>query len=206
MGWFKKKSEEESILPELPELPSLDSAPSAETKNRSLPSLDSSPEPKPLSSLPSLSKPIPITPKEEPKQFSSSNHPAITQKSTYIPNHSSSSSSELKRSVEMSKKMLEKPMPFRPQPREFPKDKKEPTLPPAFKKNEPIFVRIDKFELALESIKDIKKKIEEMESLLTNLRQVNAKEDLELSEWEKEINAIKGRIDSVDSELFGKLE
>ncbi len=70
----------------------------------------------------------------------------------------------------------------------------------------PIFVRIDKFESALENIKMIKNKIEEMEKLLVSLRQVNAKEDFELSEWEKEITNIKSRIDSIDSNLFSKLD
>ncbi len=177
MVWFRKKEEEDEGLPELPEIDSV--MPAQQKKERSY-----------LPSFPSSSGKMTeeITKSSlDMQQF----RPAITP---------SKIEPEIKRSVEMPRKFSEKAR--NPSSRQM---VKEPILPQVLKKNEPIFVRIDKFESALESIKDIKKKIDEMESLLTNLRQVNAKEDLELSAWEKEINSIKSRIDSIDANLFGKL-
>lgn len=181
MAWFKKKEDgdEENDLPELPELPEIDSIMPQERKE------------KPSSSqLASMGEPVV---KSLPASESSF-------KPSYLPQKAPP---EVKRSIEMPKKMPDKNQ--IKAGKDIFKAEKEQPLPPSFKKNEPIFVRIDKFETALESIKNIKKKVDDMESLLTNLRQVNAKEDLELSEWEKEINAIKTKIDSIDANLFSKL-
>jgi len=177
MAWFRKKEEEDESLPELPEIDSVMPAQQKKEKNY-------------LPSFPSSSGKMTeeITKESlDMQQFK----PAIS-----LPKMEP----EIKRSVEMHRK-------FSDTPRSSPGKQiaKSPIPSAVLKKNEPIFVRIDKFESALEGIKDIKKKIDEMESLLTSLRQVNAKEDLELSAWEKEINSIKSRIDSIDANLFGKL-
>lgn len=175
MGWFKKKEVAEEELPELPELPDIESV---------LPRIE-----KKESQIPQFSRPRTEMIKGD-REISLSPLPPIHR------------DLEMKRSIEMPKKSE-----FLPQMmKSSPKESKKETLPTTtIKKNEPIFVRIDKFELALENIKNIKKKVEEMESLLTNLRQVNAKEDLELSEWEREIHGIKSKIESIDTNLFSKL-
>ena len=68
------------------------------------------------------------------------------------------------------------------------------------------FVRLDKFEAAYASIANIKKKVDEMNSFLRDIRQLNAKEDAELAAWEKEINDIKAKIENIDKALFENLE
>lgn len=68
------------------------------------------------------------------------------------------------------------------------------------------FIRIDKFETAYSSISNIKKKIEEMNIFLKDIRQLNAKEDAELSAWEREINDIKSKIENIDRSLFENLQ
>ena len=223
MAWFKKKSgEEDSGLPELPELPEIESIMPYDKKDKI--------QLKPAQSTPSLSNSSSsgFTPSRSIEMKSSSSFENSFKPAQSLPKEQT----EMKRSVEiMPKKMPDKifvkpipreparesiRVPVREQTREFSRElPRETSTNPwnvptsGVKKSvvngEPIFVRIDKFEFALENIRGIRKKIDEMESLLTNLRQVNAKEDMELSEWEREINAIKEKIYSIDSNLFGKL-
>ncbi len=179
MAWFKKREDEE--LSELPELPELESVmPKTEKMEKSY--------------LPSLPPPS--------SQMMSASVVKDTMNIGFKPLAAPKEDASFKRSIEISSQSLQK---FPQKAMRSTPVLKEPSLPAGLKKNEPIFVRIDKFESALEGIKNIKKKVDEMESLLTNLRQVNAKEDLELSEWEREISEIKAKIESIDADLFGKL-
>ncbi len=70
---------------------------------------------------------------------------------------------------------------------------------------EPIFVRIDKFEESLKIFSNIKKKLLEIEKTLEEMRKVREKEDLELREWENEIRLMKGHIEKVDRDIFSKI-
>lgn len=70
----------------------------------------------------------------------------------------------------------------------------------------PIFVQIDKFEGALSSFTDIKRKIGEIGDLLKDIREVRQREEQELSDWEREIESIKARIDTIDNQIFKKLD
>jgi len=71
----------------------------------------------------------------------------------------------------------------------------------------PIFVKLEKFQSARDSLETVKEKLDEVDELLRTIREVKIKEDQELSSWEKEIEAIKARISSVASEIFeGPLE
>lgn len=78
-------------------------------------------------------------------------------------------------------------------------------LPTKFERNEPIFVRIDKFQAAIKNINDIRRQISEIESYLAEIRKIKAKEEQELQEWQQEILEIKSKLDSVDKTLFSKL-
>lgn len=66
----------------------------------------------------------------------------------------------------------------------------------------PIFVRLDKFQEAQESLEVVKEKLSDIDGLLRTLREVKMKEDHELSTWEKEIESIKARIAAVTSGIF----
>jgi len=76
------------------------------------------------------------------------------------------------------------------------------TAPKKTKEKRPIFVKLDKFQSAQNSLEIVKEKLDEIDSLLRKIREVKIKEDQELSSWEKEIEAIKARINSVVSEIF----
>ncbi len=74
------------------------------------------------------------------------------------------------------------------------------------KKAEPVFVRIDKFEKALETFEKSKEKIMDIEKMLREIRKLKEKEEEELNNWEKEIQTTKQQIERVDKELFSKIE
>lgn len=74
------------------------------------------------------------------------------------------------------------------------------------KKAEPIYIRLDKFETTVETFEEIKNKIEEIEELLQKTKEIKQKEEQELIEWEREIQMIKVRIESIDRNIFNKLD
>lgn len=74
------------------------------------------------------------------------------------------------------------------------------------KKTGPVFIRIDKFEEAISSFREIKKKVSEIENLLKTVKEVKAKEESELSEWEFELQKIKSKIEGIDKSLFSELD
>lgn len=74
------------------------------------------------------------------------------------------------------------------------------------KKSEPLFIRIDKFEESLEIFEKIKQQVEEIENILTNIKQTKSQEEFELENWEKEMRNIKSQIEKVDNNLFSNIE
>lgn len=81
----------------------------------------------------------------------------------------------------------------------------QPT-PSARRENKPIFVRVDKFQLARNSLETVKVKLSEIEDLLKTIRDVKTKEDAELSSWESEMENIKSRVQSVLNDIFERAE
>ena len=73
------------------------------------------------------------------------------------------------------------------------------------KKIEPLYIRLDKFETIVNSIKEMQNKIREIEELLSRTKEIKIKEEKELEEWEKEIQGIKSRMDFIDKNVFNKL-
>ena len=72
-------------------------------------------------------------------------------------------------------------------------------------KDEPIFVKIDKFHDALDNFKKIKEKVLEIENELKNINEIKAEEEEELKEWESEIQSIKARMNAIDNSLFSRI-
>ena len=177
---FKKKKEKEEKAPELPELPEL---------------------PK-LSELP------------ETKEFAPSPKPLKLPKST-LPSFPPSPAGE-KISREAVKHAVTpspptpKPEPVERRTRELPKKARVPELSvrevsPKIKV-EPVFVRIDRFQDSMAKFQDVKRKVLEIENLLRDIKELKAKEDAELHEWENEIQDAKSKLDKIDQTLFKKLD
>jgi hypothetical protein len=72
------------------------------------------------------------------------------------------------------------------------------------KKSGPIFIKIDKYEEAIDNINSVKDKIREIESLIDNLRKLKKEEDNSLDEWKSSLNQIKEKLLIVDKNLFEK--
>jgi len=77
-------------------------------------------------------------------------------------------------------------------------------MPHSDSREKPIYIKLNKFREARESLEVVKIKLTEIDDLLATIKEVKIKEDKELSNWEREIESIKARIDLVNSEIFDK--
>ena len=74
------------------------------------------------------------------------------------------------------------------------------------RKNSDIFVKLDKFYSARKSLIDAQSKVGEINELLRKIRETKMREEQELNAWEKELVAIKTRINEIDINLFEKVD
>ncbi|MBI2629702.1 hypothetical protein HYW76_01245 [Candidatus Pacearchaeota archaeon] len=72
-------------------------------------------------------------------------------------------------------------------------------------RNEPLFIRIDKYQDSISDLEEVKRRILEIEDVLKNIRDVRAKEEVELQQWEAEIHEAKMNLDKIDRTIFQKL-
>jgi hypothetical protein len=86
--------------------------------------------------------------------------------------------------------------------REYPKYERQT----ASNNEEPLFVRIDKFEESSQMLEEVKKKILEVEKMFKDIKKIKEEEDAELGFWEDEIAKIKEKIEKVDKNIFSKLD
>lgn len=77
---------------------------------------------------------------------------------------------------------------------------------PKLKENEPIFIRIDKFEESLKVFSRVKQKVSEIEKLLTETKEIKNKEENELDLWGESIQKLKLQIEKVNEDIFSKIE
>jgi len=76
---------------------------------------------------------------------------------------------------------------------------------PITRQVEPIFVRIDKFQSAQKNFENIKDKVKEIESVLSKIKDVKSKEEVELKGWTEDVEKIKSRLAEVDSGIFDQI-
>ena len=74
------------------------------------------------------------------------------------------------------------------------------------KEGKPVYIRLDKFKTTAETFAEIKDKIIDIERLLKKTKEIKDKEEREIEEWEREIQIMKSRIESVDRDVFNKLD
>ncbi|MFA5061315.1 MAG: hypothetical protein WC494_03300 [Candidatus Pacearchaeota archaeon] len=70
---------------------------------------------------------------------------------------------------------------------------------------EPVFIRIDKFQLARKNIEQMKTKIKEMEGIISKINQVKLKEEEEIKGWLEEVEKLKARLSEIDSDVFSQI-
>jgi hypothetical protein len=207
MFWDKKKKSDG--LPDLPPNPNL--IPSIRDFDRPMmPSSYSSPEMNEIHSLPTF----PDSPSKKGFSQSAIKDAVSQRQSSKIPPPPSQNF----RSIEMEEWQPEESdaptFPSMPQrevreitpPPIYPSPEagiRSPPTPSQFlNPNRPIFVKIDKFKSARESLDTVKEKLTEIDELLKMIRDVKHKEDQELVSWEKEMENIKSRISHVSTEIF----
>jgi hypothetical protein len=74
------------------------------------------------------------------------------------------------------------------------------------KRNEPVFIRLDKFETSLKTFEKAKKQLTEIEKMLKNIEDIKKEEEAQLESWKSEIMKIKEQIQKVDSDIFSSIE
>jgi len=74
------------------------------------------------------------------------------------------------------------------------------------KSNEPVFIRIDKFEESLKVFEKIKVDVSEIEKMLKDIKSLKDEEGKELSHWEREMQKVKDQVSRVDEDIFSKIE
>lgn len=71
--------------------------------------------------------------------------------------------------------------------------------------DEPVFVRIDKFQTAQKDFESIKNKIKEIELVLKKIKDVKLQEEEELKGWNEDIGKIKSRLVKIDDGIFNQV-
>ncbi|MAG52904.1 MAG: hypothetical protein CMH62_02985 [Nanoarchaeota archaeon] len=65
-----------------------------------------------------------------------------------------------------------------------------------------IFVQIDKYKQAIDTLEMIKEKLKTSQTILNELNELKKQEDAEFSEWQANIEEVKEKLSVVDNNLF----
>ena len=71
--------------------------------------------------------------------------------------------------------------------------------------NEPIFIRIDKFQTSQKNFETIKDKVSQIESVLKKIKDVKSQEEEELKGWAKDVEKIKSRLGEINDDIFNQI-
>ncbi len=69
---------------------------------------------------------------------------------------------------------------------------------------DPIFVRIDKYQNAKKELQEINKNIKSVEAVLNKLSEIKTREDKEVGQISESLSSIKTRLTTIDSNVFKK--
>lgn len=188
MGLFKKKAKEEKEISGLPELPKLPEVPETDMNKFKREHYEESGITEPGEEIPML----PSFPNGSLGNKFSQNTIKEAVRGGEEVNEVEADESE--------QEIQRMPKPPIRTAREYPQPERMKT------KEEPIFIRIDKFEEALSTFGGIRKQISEIESMFEDLKSIKEKEEKELEFWEKEVRKIKGEIEKIDKNIFYKAE
>lgn len=181
MGLFSKKEK----VPQVPEAPKFPEMSPSITEKKDLPE------------LPSIKESLPSPPNQ------------IQPSTSIIPNIPIPGKEEAINAREVPLASESRPEPKIPSPPvkvvEVPKQNPAIVQAAPAKTNEPIFIRMDKFESAQEDFESIKEKIEDIEDALKKIKEIKSKENEEISAWASEIENIKSKFSKIDSEIFDQV-
>ena len=69
-----------------------------------------------------------------------------------------------------------------------------------------VFVKIDKFHSARRALSEIKGKLHDIDELIKKIRETKLREEQELANWERDVMHIKSRVESVNENIFEKVD
>ncbi len=193
MGWFNKNKKvdvkkEDFSLPRLPELPRLD----FDEEEEPLPQLPKFPTNSFGEKFSRNAIKDAIAGKKEGDEILADEEPEEEYGPSKMPE---SLKTPITREIDYE-------MPNRPKIRE--ERIKEPIK--KIEKKEPVFIRVDKFEQALNTFAVAKEKVLELENMLKEIKKIKDQEEKELESWEIEIQSVKAQIEKVDRDIFSKIE
>ena len=184
MGWFNNKNMQESSskVPELPSLPKLPELPTLPA-NQSIPKSQLPQLPKfPASSFGEKFSQDAIKEAVKGEKEEEGYSDDFQDGTMQLPSRNMTSEISLPKRETRREKIIER------------------------RSDEPVFIRLDKFEESLKTFEHTKEKIDEMEKMLKDVRKLREQEEHELEQWETEIQNIKDRIARVDQNIFSKIE
>ncbi len=73
---------------------------------------------------------------------------------------------------------------------------------PHVAEDKPLFVRIDDYKGALQALDSLKEKVAEAEKVLSGLEHLREQETQHLHKWQKELQALKSKLMTIDHSLF----
>lgn len=71
--------------------------------------------------------------------------------------------------------------------------------------NQPVFVKLDRFQDAVHKFEEVKTKVKDIENSLLKIKDIKMKEEVELRAWEQEVQMIKEKVSNIEGSLFSKL-
>jgi hypothetical protein len=89
--------------------------------------------------------------------------------------------------------------PRAPMPKIMPKQKTAGVPETAEKR--PLFIKVEKFREMLASVETIEKKIREMSAVMQKLKDIRAREEETMAQWETEIQELKMRLEVIEKTL-----
>jgi len=73
------------------------------------------------------------------------------------------------------------------------------------KKDDSVFIQVDKFNEIAKTMKDVRIKIAEIEKTISKIQRMREEEEAELMTWESEVKKVKSHVDNIDQNIFEKL-
>jgi len=70
------------------------------------------------------------------------------------------------------------------------------------REEKPLFIKVDKYRDALNTVDKIKAKLNEADKILMDLTRINNEENREIDNWRGSIDSIRNKLLSLDKELF----
>ncbi len=229
MGLFKKKEDVPSIAPtlspsSLPPLPSLPEVEKETTKKNlpELPSFPTSPENDNINQEMVRSAVSDVQSPEESKMYENASKTTIQEPKidSAIPSLPSMEKASTPDSLPISEKNFQPPtasiasipsMPMAPSIPTTPSATPVSSIPspntitPTPKQNDPIFIRIDKFQAAQKNFENIKNGVTEIEAVLKKIKDIKSQEENELKGWTEDIEKLKIGLAEIDNDIFSQL-